>query len=348
MKKSLLTKERKEFLIRTIVISLGALFLLYSFKLIVLPFEIPMNPWALAILYVLGVNVASEGNLLIDKYLNKKMSWHLLPKKRIWLQLGLTISWTAFMTVVPFSLRLLIIEKQIPDNHFLVFALFTFIFGAFLLILYNAITIGVTFFKEWKDSLLENERLRREKLVTDYKLLQDQLNPHFLFNNFNVLISEISHNPETAIEFTRRLSQVYRYVLQSRKNDIVLLKEELELINSFYFLHKVRVGDALQLVSEIDNNSLEKYLPPLTIQILFENALKHNIVSQEKPLSISIKSVDDNCLKISNNLQHKECINSTRTGLSNIMDRYLLLGKKNIFIEKTEDEFCVTIPLLDK
>jgi hypothetical protein len=320
-------RRKKELLLRFILVSIYAIGVLYILQMLIKPLEKPgetsMDQWALDVLYIVCFNIGSEGNLFIDRYLNRKMPWFIYAKKRLNVQLVLTIIWTVVMTAIPFTIRLL------------------------LLLMYDMWYATINFFKNWKSSLLEVERLKQEKLKTEYKLLQDQLNPHFLFNSFNVLISEITHNPQTAIDFTRKLSQVYRYVLQSRNNDLVKLQDELEFIKSFVYLHKIRVGEALQFECIVDEKSKEKYLPPLTIQVLFENAIKHNLLTKERPLNIRIENVSPSLIKIVNNLQIKDAIDSTQTGLSNIKDRYSLLGLENIIIEKNENEFSVTIPLLE-
>jgi LytS/YehU family sensor histidine kinase len=306
-----------------------------------------MDPVLLASLYVIGSNIASEGNLLIDKYLNKVMPWIIYERKRIYVQVILTFSWSITVAVVPFTIRFLLVEKDI-NIQFASFAVFTLLYAAIFLMMYNSVLIGINFFKKWKESILENEALIQEKLKADYRLLRDQLNPHFLFNCFNVLISEISYNPRAAVVFTRKLSEVYRHVLQTKDSDLVTVKEELLFTDSFIYLHKVRVGEALNVDIKVNETAMNKYLPPLTIQILIENSIKHNILSKEKPLTIKIRSVNNNYLRISNILQPKEVIESTQTGLSNIRNRYLLLGLADISVQKSDNEFIVTVPLCDK
>jgi LytS/YehU family sensor histidine kinase len=195
--------------------------------------------------------------------------------------------------------------------------------------------------------LLENEKLKREKLKSDYKLLQDQINPHFLFNSFNVLISEISHDPSVAKEFATKLSQVYRYVLQSNKQELVQLKEELIFLESYIYLHEIRIGDALKFKMHVEEDCLNYSIPPLTLQILVENAIKHNAVNQDNLLNIVLRS-EENCkLILSNNLNPKSTIESTKTGLMNIRNRYKLLGDYDIQVDHSETHFTVTLPLLD-
>jgi LytS/YehU family sensor histidine kinase len=206
----------------------------------------------------------------------------------------------------------------------------------------------INFFKQWNGSLLDAEYYKQEKLKADYRVLQNQVNPHFLFNSLNVLISEIKHNPKTAEAFTRKLSKVYRYVLQSKNHDLIYLKKELEFIDSFIFLHKVRIGDALEYSVNISDEIVQMQIPPLTLQILIENAIKHNIANKENVLKISIESGSDNTLIVSNNLQIIDTVDSTYTGLSNLSKRFELLKKDGFTYGEKEDNFVVTIPLIEE
>ena len=168
--------------------------------------------------------------------------------------------------------------------------------------MFIGISITINFFKEWKNSILSVEHYKQEKLNADYKVLQNQVNPHFLFNSLNVLISEIKHNPDTAVQFTRKLSKVYRYVLQSKNQDLVSLKKEMEFIDSYIFLHKIRKGNAIAFSINISKEAMQKKIPPITLQILIENAIKHNIANKENILTINVESLNNEYLQITNNL----------------------------------------------
>lgn len=333
----------KKTLSRILIVTLYSLFVLYLFAL-VKDYSFKANRWVLIPVFILFFNVGSEGNLLIDKFFNKKLPWFFYAKKRLVYQISVTIFWTILITAIPLILRFFVADAP---TGFPILAFFTFILAAIFLAAFNGIYIAINFFNNWKSSLLEIEKLKQEKMRSDYKLLQDQINPHFLFNSFNVLISEINYNPETAISFTRKLSQVYRYVLQSKNHDLISLKDELEFIKSYIYLHQVRVGSSLVYNFNIDENDLELNVPPLTLQILVENAIKHNIINTENKLHIAIESEGNKNLLIKNNLSPKKAIESTQTGLSNIISRYALIGDKKITIQNTGNEFIVKIPLLE-
>jgi len=215
-------------------------------------------------------------------------------------------------------------------------------------LLWSAIYLSYHLINKSRHQEIRNLQLEASNNEIELKTLRDQLNPHFLFNSLNVLILEIKHNPTTAIEFTRKLSKVYRYVLQSKNHDLIALNKELEFIDSFVYLHKVRIGDALEYSVNISDEVLQMLLPPLTLQILIENAVKHNVANEENVLKISIKSDDDNKLIVSNNMQAIENVDSMHTGLSNLSKRFELLKKNGFAYGEQEEKFVVNIPLIDE
>jgi len=344
--------NRKVF-IRIFIVSVYSLLVLYLFAMM-RDFTLrgKVNLWVLMPAYIFFFNVASEGNLLIDKYLNKKLPWFIYTRKRLVIQIVATLGWTFLMTAIPLSTRLLVNNELLSPGSglpgiFPAFALFTYVEGTFFLVAFNGIYIARNFFNKWKSSLLEIEKLKQEKLKRDYQALQDQINPHFLFNSLNVLISEIYHHPETAADFARGLSRVYRYVLQSKNREVVPLKAELEFVQSFIYLHQARVGEGLQVEIDVDEQAAEQFLPPLTLQILVENAIKHNVLEKDNPLHITIDSRTKPVLTIKNNFNPKMALESTHTGLSNLKSRYALLGTRTIEVYKNEKEFVVKVPLLE-
>ena len=339
----------KGLFIRIFIVSLMAILILLIFLIVnETTFErVRQYQWLFFPAYILVFNLASEGNIFIDKYFNKKMPWFFFARKRLLRQIPIALLWTFFITFLPAVSARYIVFGELPGK-FPLFAFFAFILGFLFIVTFNGIILANNFFKNWKTSFLEKEELQKEKLKSDYKLLQDQINPHFLFNSLNVLISEINHDTKTATEFTRKLSQVYRYVLQSRSHEVVKLQDELNFIRSFIYLHKIRIGESLIFTENIDENSLSLSLPPLTLQILVENAIKHNAVNADFPLYIRIEVSGVTSLVIKNNLNPKTVIESTNTGLSNIMNRYKLLGDFSIEVSKTDKEFMVKVPLIDE
>lgn len=341
-----MSKNSRNTVIRIVLVSLYAIAVMRLVSLGMpenaeLQLQIPKGLFLFFYLLFFILNV--EGSLFFDRYLNKKHPWYSNPQKRLFIQIGAIILWTFISIGIPFTVWYFINGQSLiyPKAPVIIF-LGSIVF----LIGFISISIAINFFKQWKASLLNAEHYKKEKLKADYKVLQNQVNPHFLFNSLNVLISEIKHNPKTAEDFTRKLSKVYRYVLQSKNHDLISLKKELEFIDSFIFLHKVRIGDALEYSATISEEAIQMQIPPLTLQILIENAIKHNIANEENVLKISIESDADNTLIVSNNLQIIDTVDSTHTGLSNLSKRFELLENDGFTYGKQEEKFVVTIPLI--
>ncbi|TCO09805.1 sensor histidine kinase [Natronoflexus pectinivorans] len=289
------------------------------------------------ILAVVGINMLSEGNIIINRILNQRVPWFSQITKRIRIQVFISVLWLIAVTVI-FSL---LAPRSLSKD-----AIITFIFGTIFILGFNSVLIMRSFAYNWRQSLIENEELKQAKLKSDYMALQNQLNPHFLFNSFSVLISEIQYNPPGAVEFAQKMSDVYRYVLQQRNNLTTTLKEELDFLDDFRYLHNIRMGNALQMQTNIESGHLTLYVPPMTLQILIENAIKHNRASEKDPLVIEITSNNNQTLSVTNNINPKTTTYSTGTGLENIIKRYKFLSDKEVDIIHNEKQFIVTLPLL--
>ena len=195
------------------------------------------------------------------------------------------------------------------------------------------------------DTQEEMAEMKREKLRMDYNSLQDQLNPHFLFNNLSVLKSLIIYDQDAAVDFTENFTDVYRYVLQSKEKPLVKFNEELDFMKAYCGLHKERIGDGLQMKVAIDDDQLDREIAPLTAQLLIENAIKHNIASREDPLKLEVYT-QDNYLVVANSINKRESSYSTKTGLKNLVKRYEILNEKEIVVQHNEERFEVKVPLL--
>lgn len=188
-------------------------------------------------------------------------------------------------------------------------------------------------------------RMQEESMAARYAALQNQLNPHFLFNSFNTLVAEIDYNPQRAALFTRRLSDVYRYVLQVQKHKLVTLGEELTFASAYLYLHEVRLGDCIHCDMDISKEQREYRLPPLTLQLLLENAIKHNSISPTRPMRITF-TITDEWLVVSNTLCPRTGTESTGVGLANLSNRCRMTLGYDIQVVRTENCFTVKIPLL--
>ena len=204
------------------------------------------------------------------------------------------------------------------------------------------------FFDKWKMTFRQNEDLKNQQIRTQFEVLQNQMSPHFLFNSLNAFTTLIAENQDTAIEFTQKLSEVYRYILQTKDKELVRLSEELEFSRAYLFLLQMRYPENLDTCFSIDARYMDQFIAPLTIQMLIENAIKHNVISKTNPLKIDIYVENGFSVVVKNNLQVKKTLEkSTKTGLANIKKRYQFLGNREIDIITTAQNFMVAIPLIN-
>ena len=191
------------------------------------------------------------------------------------------------------------------------------------------------------------ERLRQEKIEFQFQVLRNQVNPHFLFNSFNTLISTIEENPAVAVQYVEQLSDFFRNIVTYRDKDMISLEEEIGLLQTYFYLQQKRYGSYLQLqINLTGHDEKEIFLPPLTLQLLMENAIKHNAVSKEALLNVQLYARDE-YLVISNNINHKtNSETGTGMGLQNIINRYAMLTDKKVIVHKTNEYFTVSLPIL--
>jgi two-component system LytT family sensor kinase len=214
-------------------------------------------------------------------------------------------------------------------------------------LLYHLVNTVIFYFKEYRTSYSQAEELKRFREQAELQLVKSQINPHFLFNNLNVLSSLVMQNNAEANRFIEEFSKVYRYILTHQEKELVELKTELHFINPYVFLLKKRFGEGLNVSIDIPENMGEQLIIPAALQMLIENAIKHNVVSRSKPLYISLQVQDGTCIVVSNNLQAKQTVeHSTEIGLQNIIKRYKLVSSKNVSVNKAADHFTVTLPLI--
>ncbi|WP_245826349.1 sensor histidine kinase [Spirosoma rigui] len=202
--------------------------------------------------------------------------------------------------------------------------------------------------KQLKQAEQEQEKLRTANLQSQLDALKQQVNPHFLFNSLNVLDSLIDDDPRQAREFLSELSTVYRYLLRSNDQHLTDLGTELDFIHSYFHLLRTRHGSALSLNICVDEQYQRYLLPPLTLQLLVENAVKHNIVLPEQPLAIDIVTDADACLLVRNNVQRKSIrVASNGIGLTNILAKYQVLNQPKPMILEDNGQFIVSLPLIE-
>ena len=301
-----------------------------------------------SILYVLFysycIGIPSVALLLAaGKKLDRHYPWLKNPFKKLVLSIAIQVFIVLFIVVTVKIIFLFIYKTSVEE----LFSQLSdgFIWAVSITVFGIAIANASLFFKNWRQSALNEEILKREKLAIEYEALRNQVNPHFLFNSLTALTTLVHQDPDKAEAFIRKFSDVYRYVLENRNQEIVSLRNELHLIGNMAYLYHYRHGNNLQILLNLDPSE-EKYILPMALQMLLENALKHNVISDEKPLSVRINE-KDGYVVVWNNLQLKNSVsNSNNVGLSNIRLRYSYLSEKPVIIEKADDYFQVKIPIL--
>lgn len=284
--------------------------------------------------------IISESIILIAKWIDKKLAWEQKPFLRIVVQFLIEIPIIYFILKFSEVCVFWTSPSSELDNRQ------SLVLGIIFSVIITLIITADYFFKRMQLSISEAEKLKNEFLQAQLNALKIQLDPHFLFNNFSTLQSLIEINPTLATEFLGKLSIVYRYLTQHREENLVTIRKEMDFVNAYLFLYKIRFGDNFRVEVSISTETEKRLIPPVSLQILIENAIKHNVVSAESPLQIQISS-DDQFLSIINNLQPKKPdAASLKSGLSNIMARFELIGNKKPEVIKTETHFSVKIPLL--
>lgn len=216
----------------------------------------------------------------------------------------------------------------------------------FILIMLLIVSRTMVLLHQSKLDAIEKAQLKQQSIQNELLALKNQLNPHFLFNSLNSLSLLVREDQKSAGKFINKLSFLYRYILQSKDRNLVSIKEELKLIESYVFLIKQRYRDNFKAKIAIDDKLFQQKIPALALQLLVENSVKHNEISKENPLLVEIFSEDD-YIVVKNKLQKRTgAIESTHTGLSNLNKRFELLVRKNILIENDSSYFIVKLPIV--
>ncbi len=204
------------------------------------------------------------------------------------------------------------------------------------------------FFHRWKLQAIETEAVKSQRLRSELSVLKNQISPHFLFNSLNTLVTLIHEDPAQAARFTQKLSDVYRYILQHKDKEVIDLGTELEFTEAYNFLLKMRFEQSIDIRLDIDAKYRSLLIAPLTLQMLVENAVKHNIASIASPLRVDIYVENGRSLIVRNTLRRKQTVEgSTGTGLNNIKQRYAFLSDRPVDVIETREHFLVALPLME-
>ncbi len=284
------------------------------------------------------------GHGYIFAYLDKKISWIEQPVKRaIWGLVSLIIYSAIAFYFIQFLFYYLV-NGKLP-NITPAWLIGNVIFPVAISFVVTITFTAIGFFGAWKKSFIEAEKLNTQVMAYKYEVLRNQINPHFLFNSFNVLSDLVFEDQNLAVKFIQQLSKLFRYVLDSRDKELVTVNEELEFVRSFLYLLKIRLENKLEV--EIDASpEAGGLIVPVSIQMLIENAVKHNEASEAFPLKIRI-SKDRDFITVSNKLKLKNTDDTaTNLGLSNLKQQFAFFTDEKIRIEKSETDFRVSLPII--
>jgi two-component system, LytTR family, sensor kinase len=327
------------FILANVVLSLFIIFTLMSGA---------VKDWkdfGIGFLWAFSISITQWGGIqLIHGYIDQKISWIETPVRKTFVQIltFLAYSISAFILIQFFNFY---VWRGISPAESWPWILQAIPYTLLISFVISLIFTATGFFFAWKRSFQQAENLKVEMLAYKYESLRNQINPHFLFNSLNVLSDLVYDDQELAVKFIRQLSDLFRYVLDSRDKELVPLREELEFIESFTFLLKTRFEEKLKIEIDVQANP-EDYIVPMTLQLLIENAVKHNEVSEAYPLRISIRKSGD-YLEVENNLQPKNAgDDSKKTGLKNITQQFAFFSEKPIKIISSDERYLVRVPIL--
>jgi sensor histidine kinase YesM len=282
------------------------------------------------------------GNAALGRWVDTKISWFERPVMRFIVgMISMTLYTIGIIYIILVMFEFVFNLRLIGDDLIGTFKIATIITFCLSFFMHSR-----AFLLNWKQASIDSEILKKESIAAKYESLKNQVNPHFLFNSFNALSNLVYEDPDKAVSFIKQLSDVYRYVLDTRDKEVVTLEEEKKFLDSYLYLQQIRFGDKLNLQVSLDG--VKSMVAPLVLQMLVENAIKHNIISEENPLTIRVYS-RDNFIMIENNLQKKTILSedSPGIGLDNIQKRYEFLSDKKVEIIQN-DMFTVKLPIISE
>ncbi len=296
--------------------------------------------------------VFSFGLTFVNSYyydgINIRYSWEKTPQKRLWIgAIGAFI-----LTIITYGFLRYLLRVYFTGVSFVEF-LKTEKFDSYVVALVITLIASLFTHAFYFYRALQKKEVKKQQIIAGtasarFDALKNQLDPHFLFNSLNVLTSLIDENPRQAQKFTTSLSKVYRYVLEQKNKDLVTVNEELDFAKTYVSLLKMRFEDSIVFDIPDKASNPDAKIVPLSLQLLLENAVKHNVVTSSKPLHIKVFE-ENGTLLVSNNLQEKQVVKkSSGVGLQNIKQRYAILTDKDVGIDKTSSEFSVSLPMLTK
>jgi sensor histidine kinase YesM len=279
------------------------------------------------------------GCMAIVIFLWKKFPWEEKPLLHLVLEITAILVYTLVFSIALYSIEIKYLD--FPETPNIGMDIFTTLLITFLI---TSINESVFFYKQWKDNFSKSVRLEKAHLEAKYEALMAQVNPHFLFNSLNGLAGIVGEN-KPVVDYIENLSALLRYMMKSGEKELVLLSEELEILKCYINLHLARFDGSLQIEVDIPDSLFKNAVPPLVLQMLVENCMKHNVMSRENPLKVKIEA-DHDSITVMNNLHKKSVVYSTGLGLENIRGRYGFFTSRKVEVSENDGIFKVKIPLL--
>lgn len=325
------------------VLSILLLALLMPF-LFIKPTELNATQFIITFSYSLVITIGIwQGNAFLVGIIRNKLKWDVYPLKRLATQVLVTLIYSdLFFLAVSFIFHTKIPSYEPLGSDFLI----SIIGVNAVTLLINAVYESIYFSRRWRFSVMRTEVLKRSALRSQYESLKNHINPHFLFNSLNTLNCLIEEDSKEAIHFVQSLADAYRYLLQNKEAELVTLRDELLFTKTYAYLLTTRFGEGLHIIFEIDEQELDRKLPPLCLQILVENAVEYNLVSTSSPLHINIIA-KDRSLIVTNNVQLKfQQEENTKLGIETIRERYQELSSIPVKVTQTFIQYTVSLPLI--
>ncbi|MFM9838951.1 MAG: sensor histidine kinase [Cyclobacteriaceae bacterium] len=280
------------------------------------------------------------GNGKLTHLVSTKISWVEFPLKRFIWGIVSTVIYTVTVVLLISKVWELIFKMNFDSYYEVVIPslIITFFIS---LILHSR-----EFLIQWRKSAVDGERLKKESVAAQYESLKSQVNPHFLFNSLNALTNLVYEDQDKAAKFIKQLSEVYRYVLDTREKEVVPLEDELRFLESYFFLQKIRFGENLRIENKL--SGVSSMIAPLALQLLMENAIKHNVISTDDPLTIKLYQ-DQSAIVVENSLRKKISAleESNGMGIDNIKKRYQYLTNREVLVMETTEKFIVKLPIIE-
>ncbi len=327
-------------------LALSSYYLLINFTALPQNTKVNWFSYQAMIYFIFAFNILGFTILHANAWVNRRSPLFFTQRPRVIMHLGIIAGLLFFV-----NYGLVVIAKLLAGApHLLTLkteGIRIFLIVSFIELIVVSLLVANETFRYTLNLYKQASHLSEESNKARFIALQNQLNPHFLFNSLNTLVSEIEYNPKNAVAFTTHLSDVYRYILLVQDKTLVSLKDEMEFLESFLFLHQVRLGDCIHRDIIFNDELYERKLPPLTLQLLAENVVKHNSISMRSPMTISIRyNQETKVLEFSNRVNPRKGIPSSGRGLQNLNGRYQLIAQQEIEIREENGFFKVSIPLL--